>query len=112
MQLKEKTIAILLEDKYQDLEVWYPYYRMIEEGATVKFVAPKKGHEYYGKYGYPAKSDMDVEDTKGKDEAFYRKTIEIIRVKVKKLSISSDLWQELRNQIPENPTSASSNKTF
>ena len=35
MKLKGKSIAILAENDYQDLELWYPYYRMKEEGANV-----------------------------------------------------------------------------
>lgn len=58
--LKNKKIAILLEQIYQDLEVWYPYYRLKEEGAEVKFIAPKTDEEYIGKYGYPAKADIKI----------------------------------------------------
>lgn len=31
MKLKNKRIAIFLENKYEDLEFWYPYIRMKEE---------------------------------------------------------------------------------
>ena len=36
-----KKIAIMLDQQYQELEVWYPYYRLKEEGAQVVRVAPK-----------------------------------------------------------------------
>lgn len=52
MTLQGKRIAILVEDLYQDQEVWYPYYRLIEAGAQVVFVGTGKS-EYKGKYGYP-----------------------------------------------------------
>jgi len=31
-------IAILVENMYEDVEFWYPYYRMKEEGAEVTVV--------------------------------------------------------------------------
>ena len=35
MDLQNKTIAILIEDWYEEMEFWYPYYRMKEAGADV-----------------------------------------------------------------------------
>lgn len=67
MKLKGKKIAILLEQMYQDLEAWYPYYRLKEEGAEVKFIAPKTDEEYLGKYGYPAKADLKIDDAHADD---------------------------------------------
>lgn len=52
MSLQGKRVAILVEDLYQDQEVWYPYYRLKEAGAEVVFIGTGKG-EYRGKYGYP-----------------------------------------------------------
>jgi protease I len=60
MKLKGKTIAVLVEQDYQDLEVWYPTLRLREEGATVKLVGTGSAPEYRGKYGYPAKVEQDV----------------------------------------------------
>jgi protease I len=45
-------VAILVEDLYQEQEVWYPYYRLLEAGAEVVFVGTGKP-QYTGKYGYP-----------------------------------------------------------
>jgi protease I len=52
MTLHGKRIAILVEDLYQDQEVWYPYYRLTEAGAEVVFVGTGK-KEYKSKFGYP-----------------------------------------------------------
>jgi len=65
MKLRNKKIAVFLENAYQEMEVWYPYYRMKEEGADVYFVAPEKGKEYHSKYGYPAKAELGIEDASG-----------------------------------------------
>ncbi len=61
MRLQEKTIVIFIENMYEDLEVWYPYYRLKEEGAEIHFVGPEK-KEYKGKYGYPAKADFTIQE--------------------------------------------------
>ena len=53
MMLQGKRVAILVEDLYQDQEVWYPYYRLQEAGAQVVFVGTGSKPEYKGKYGYP-----------------------------------------------------------
>ncbi|MGQ9517120.1 MAG: type 1 glutamine amidotransferase domain-containing protein [Anaerolineae bacterium] len=51
-------VAILVEDMYEDVEFWYPYYRMKEAGAEVVVVAPKAGATYNSKHEYPAVSQL------------------------------------------------------
>ena len=63
--LSGKKIAIMLDQQYQELEVWYPYYRLKEEGASVTLVAPKAGVDYPSKLGYPCRSDASAADVKG-----------------------------------------------
>ncbi len=62
MQLQGKKIAILVEQLYQELEVWYPYYRFKEEGAAVYLVGPEKGKVYPSKVGYPAKAELGIDE--------------------------------------------------
>jgi protease I len=67
MTLADKNIAIMLDQQYQELEVWYPYYRMKEEGATVTLVAPAPDVTYESKLGYPCVSDAAAESVRGED---------------------------------------------
>lgn len=67
MKLKGKKIAIMLDREYQELEVWYPYYRFIEEGAEVVRVGPQAGQSYPSKLGYPCPSDVAASGVRGGD---------------------------------------------
>jgi len=67
MELAGKRIAILVDQIYQDLEVWYPYYRLREAGAEVVTVAAKAGETYTGKYGYPLVADRSYEQVSASD---------------------------------------------
>jgi protease I len=58
MELKGKRVAVLVEQKYEELEVWYPVYRLREAGCEVALVGPKAGETYPSKLGYPAKADV------------------------------------------------------
>ena len=60
MTLHGKRVAILVEDLYQDQEVWYPYYRLQEAGVEAVFVGTGKP-EYRGKYGYPLTPQASAE---------------------------------------------------
>ncbi len=61
MELKGKRIAILAEDTYQELELWYPLLRMREAGAEVTVVGMPGVREYRSKLGYPVKVDRAVD---------------------------------------------------
>ena len=52
MELKGRRIAILAEDTYQELELWYPLLRMREAGAEVTVVGMPGVDEYQSKHGY------------------------------------------------------------
>ncbi len=67
MPLNGKKVALMLADEYQELEVWYPYYRLIEEGAEVTRVAPEAGTSYPSKHGYACESDAAAGDVSGGD---------------------------------------------
>ena len=67
MDLKDKRVAVLVEQQYQEMEVWYPVYRLREAGCQVKLVGPKAGETYPSKLGYPAKSDVAAADVSASD---------------------------------------------
>ncbi|MFS8639681.1 MAG: DJ-1/PfpI family protein, partial [Symbiobacteriaceae bacterium] len=52
-----KRVAILVDDLYEDLELWYPYYRLLEAGHQVDLVGHEKDRVYNSKHHYPAKAD-------------------------------------------------------
>lgn len=58
MTLSDRRVAILLEQQYQELEIWYPYYRLREAGCQVDLVGPEAGKTYPSKLGYPATCDV------------------------------------------------------
>jgi len=67
MSLSGKKIAILVEDLYQVLEVWYPLLRLKEEGVTVQLVGSGTKTSYASKEGYPATVDVSIEQINAKD---------------------------------------------
>jgi protease I len=67
MELGGKRIALLVDQIYQDLEVWYPYLRFQEAGAAVTVVAAKAGETYAGKYGYPIVADRSYDQVTAND---------------------------------------------
>ena len=64
--LKGKRVAVLAENMYEDLELWYPVFRLREAGAQVSVVAPTAGAVYKSKHGLEVKADLAAEGTKAK----------------------------------------------
>jgi protease I len=67
MSLEGKRIAVMLDQQYQELEVWYPLYRLREAGGRVTLVAGEAGATYASKLGYPCVSDAAAAEVAGGD---------------------------------------------
>jgi protease I len=67
MLLKGRNIAVLVEDLYQELEVWYPILRFREEGADVKVIGSGTKDVYKSKLGYEVEVDLEAKKAKVKD---------------------------------------------
>ncbi len=64
--LRGLRAAILVGKEFEDLELYYPYYRLQEEGVKVDLVAPEK-KPYYGKHGIEAVPDKSIEEARPED---------------------------------------------
>ena len=60
-----KKFLLYVADNYQDLELWYPKYRLEEAGYKVFLIGEKRGEVYKSKHGYPCTSDLSFEDVIG-----------------------------------------------
>lgn len=62
-----KKVAVLVEDAYQVLEVWYPYFRLREEGIETVLVGSGAKREYKSKEGYLAPEELSIKKAKAND---------------------------------------------
>ncbi len=67
MMLTNKKAALLVEDMYNELEVWVPYYRLKEEGVQVVVIGSGTALTYAGKYGIPITVDKSAKEVKVED---------------------------------------------
>ena len=61
-----KRIAVLVEDNYQVLEVWYPYLRLRESGIKTVLVGTGK-KQYKSKEGYIAQEELLIRRAKASE---------------------------------------------
>jgi protease I len=67
MGLEGKRVAVLAENMYQELELWYPLLRLREAGAETFVVGTGSAETYDSKLGYPVQVDV-VADQVGAGE--------------------------------------------
>src|SRR5512136_3308298 len=58
---KHLRSLILTADKFEDMELFFPYFRLLEEGVEVDIAAPKKGH-IEGEHGYGLEVEKTFDD--------------------------------------------------
>ncbi len=66
MDLIGTRILTFVGDLYEELELWYPKYRLEEAGAEVVMAGLAKT-KYSGKHEYPAQADIAVEGVHERD---------------------------------------------
>jgi protease I len=57
-----KRIAAVVDDIYEDLELWYPRIGLEEEGWKVVAAGPEARKVYAGKHGCPCPADVSFAD--------------------------------------------------
>ncbi len=67
MSLTGKRVAVLAEDLYEDLELWYPRLRMKEAGAEVQVIGTGSAQTYTSKHGYPVTVDAAADEVSAAD---------------------------------------------
>ena len=67
MEAQGKRVILFVEEMYNDLEFWYPYYRLKEAGAEVTVVGSGRVGEYHGKSGTTTKADAAANEVKAQD---------------------------------------------
>ncbi len=67
MELQGKKVAILAEEMYNEFELVYPYYRLLEAGAETLIIGSGTADTYNSKVGLPVKVDAAVANVKAAD---------------------------------------------
>jgi protease I len=62
--LNGKRTLLFVHDYYEELELWYPRYRLEEAGSVATIAGPEKGAVYKGKHGYPCKAELAIDDVR------------------------------------------------
>jgi len=65
---KKEKVAIITADNTEDIEFFYPYYRLTEEGYTVDVITPKGG-KFAGKHGLGLKQTKAIASVRPEDYA-------------------------------------------
>jgi len=60
-QLQGKTAVILTADEFEDMELFFPLFRLMEEGVDVTIAAPSTG-TIYGENGYALEVETTIDE--------------------------------------------------
>jgi protease I len=64
--MSKGKVAVLVENDYQDMEVWVPLYRLREEGYEAVTVGTG-AEQYASKHGYPVAAQLKAADARAAD---------------------------------------------
>ena len=67
MELKDKHVAILVEDLFNVFEFWYPFYRLKEAGARVTVVGTGRSQIFTGKPATEVRPDIAAREARAED---------------------------------------------
>jgi len=67
LKLIGKRVACLVEEDFEDLELWVPVMRLREEGAIVTLVGSGRQESFHGKYGIPAKPEVNADKVRAEN---------------------------------------------
>jgi protease I len=59
--MKSCSAIILTADQFEDMEVFFPYFRLLEEGVKVDVAAPSK-ETIHGEHGYALNPDKTLDE--------------------------------------------------
>lgn len=62
-----RKVALLVEEGYQDLELWHPLLRLREEGVPVSVIGPEAEKTYLSQLEFPVVPDAGIGEVKGGD---------------------------------------------
>jgi protease I len=65
--LEGVRILAVVDDAYEDLELWYPKLRIEEAGGHMTVAGLMPGRTYAGKHGYPCTSDAGLAEMEAAD---------------------------------------------
>lgn len=65
--LDARCVLIFVGDDYEDMELQYPKYRLLEAGARVVLAGLESGVTYKGKHGYPQAAGARISDLSASD---------------------------------------------
>jgi protease I len=65
--LSGRKLAVLVDEGFEDLELWVPVMRLREEGATVLLVGREAGKLYRGKHGLSATAEAAARDVRASE---------------------------------------------
>ncbi len=67
MELQGKRVLVMVDQAYQEMEIWVPLYRLREAGAEVITVGATAGATYASKLGYPCVATKSYQEVKAND---------------------------------------------